>query len=75
MQLVTVRRAQVVQMLFVITFNAADEPQSAPIYSTPIHDQPWQMDCFSHIVSLSIRQLLPITIYYCRHLYPALLIK
>lgn len=59
MELVTVRRAQVVQMLFVITFDAADEPQSAPIHSTQIHDHLWQMDCFSHLVSPSTQTTLP----------------
>lgn len=33
-----VRRAQVVQMLFVITYDAADEPQNAPVYSSQIQD-------------------------------------
>lgn len=34
----SVHRAQVVQMLFVITCDAADEPHSAPVYSTQIQD-------------------------------------
>lgn len=53
MQLVTVHRAQMVQMLFIITYDAADERQSAPIYSTLIHDQ----------LSLLVSTLFLITIY------------